>query len=216
MSELYSVSGPGVQVGSSDESAGDAGLPVRLFDAGRDAEPARDTRERPRPIVRMADDDGAALVAWQKCWREGIAPSLTVPQLLALRFGLLADDGRLTQGSTTTPPPMECVKDWPVEAACSIAYALWQGDKLGTVGEVEEAWAHVCWQADVRLNEPAATRYFLNWYDDTPREEMRRDLLREVEREIDERAFDCMEAFKPLATAGPTEQLASALLVAGF
>ena len=35
--------------------------------------------------------------------------------------------------------------------------------------------------------EPAACRWFLNWYDDTPRDEVRRELLAEVELALAER-----------------------------
>ena len=42
-------------------------------------------------------------------------------------------------------------------------------------------------EADTRLGEPAAVRYFLNWFDDTPRDEMRRQLLAEVNRALAER-----------------------------
>ncbi len=48
----------------------------------------------------------------------------------------VSDDPRLTQGSTTTPPLM-CVQDWPVEAACVLGFCGWQGDGLETVAEVE-------------------------------------------------------------------------------
>jgi hypothetical protein len=107
--------------------------------------------------------------------------------LEALRDALQSDDTRLTQGSTTTPPPLMCVQDWPVEAACALGYCGWQGDNLETVGEVEEFFAKVCFEADQRLGEPAACRWFLNWFDDTPRNEMREDLLDEVERALVER-----------------------------
>ena len=69
---------------------------------------------------------------------------------------LTGDDPRLTQGSTTTPPPLMCVQDWPVEAACALGYCGWQGDELETVGEVEEFFARMCFEADQRLGEPAA------------------------------------------------------------
>jgi hypothetical protein len=82
---------------------------------------------------------------------------------------------------------MQCVLDWPVEGACVVGYCAWQGDGLDTVGEVEETFARVCFEADQRLGEPAAVRYFLNWYDDTPRDEMRRELLSEVNRALSER-----------------------------
>ena len=125
--------------------------------------------------------------AWRKVWREGLAPLLSTRGLEALKRGLLRDDVRLTQGATTTPPPMQCVLDWPVEGACVVGYCAWQGDGMETVGEVEETFARVCFEADQRLGEPAAVRYFLNWYDDTPRDEMRKHLLAEVERALADR-----------------------------
>ena len=125
--------------------------------------------------------------AWRKVWREGLVPLLSTKGLEALKQALQRDDERLTQGATTTPPPMQCVLDWPVEGACVVGYCAWQGDGLETVGEVEETFARVCFEADQRLGEPAAVRYFLNWYDDTPRDEMRKQLLAEVERALQER-----------------------------
>ena len=125
--------------------------------------------------------------AWRKVWREGLVPLLSTKGLQALKRGLIRDDGRLTQGATTTPPPMQCVLDWPVEGACVVGYCAWQGDGLETVGEVEEVFARTCFEADQRLGEPAAVRYFLNWFDDTPRDDMRRELLAEVSRALAER-----------------------------
>ena len=125
--------------------------------------------------------------SWRTVWREGFAPVLSRRGLEALREALLVDDQRLSQGSTTTPPPLMCVQDWPVEAACALGYCGWQGEKLQTVGEVEEYFARCCFEADQRLGEAAACRWFLNWFDDTPREEMRQELLGEVERAIEER-----------------------------
>jgi len=125
--------------------------------------------------------------SWRLVWREGFAPVLSTTGLEALRDALLLDDPRLTQGSTTTPPPLMCVQDWPVEAACALGYCGWQGDTLDTVGQVEEFFARACFEADQRLGEPAACRWFLNWFDDTPRAQMRRDLLAEVELALAER-----------------------------
>jgi hypothetical protein len=122
--------------------------------------------------------------SWRLVWREGFVPVLPTTGLLALRDALQSDDPRLTQGSTTTPPPLLCVQDWLVEAACALGFCGWQGDGLGTVGEVEEFFARVCFEADQRLGEPAACRWFLNWFDDTPRDEMRRELLDEVDEAL--------------------------------
>ena len=125
--------------------------------------------------------------SWRLVWRDGLVPTLSTSGLTALRDALVRDDPRLTQGSTTTPPPLMCVQDWPVEAACALGFCGWQGDGLTTVGEVEEHFAKCCFDADTRLGAPAACRWFLNWSDDTPRAEMRRELLNEVELALRQR-----------------------------
>lgn len=120
----------------------------------------------------------------QHAWRAGIAPLLSFEALLALRQALLGDDPRLIQGATTSPPPLHCVAQWEVEAACALGYCGWQTNAGKTVEEVEGYFARMCFDADQRLGEPAAVRWFLNWFDDTPRAEMRRQLLDEIQREI--------------------------------
>src|SRR6185312_2440754 len=125
--------------------------------------------------------------SWRKVWREGVAPLLSTPALEALQRALQSDDARLVQGATTTPPPLQCVQDWPVEAACALGYCGWQGEGLESVAEVEEYFARLCFEVDQRLGEPAACRWFLNWFDETPRDEMRSLLLAEVHRTLAQR-----------------------------
>ncbi len=134
---------------------------------------------------------------WRMVWRNGFAPSLSNDGLLALRDALRGDDPRLVQGATTSPPPLLCVQDWPVEGCCALGFCGWQGDGLLTVGEVEAHFAKCCYEADRRLGEPAACRWFLNWFDDTPRTAMRKELLNEVERELSERGVDRDEVAVP-------------------
>jgi hypothetical protein len=126
--------------------------------------------------------------SWRLVWRKALAPRLSAPGLVALRQALLGDDERLLQGATTSPPPLMCVQDWEVEGACPIGFSGWQGDGLRTVGEVVEYFARVCIEVDQALGEPAACRYFLNWFDEQPRAEVRRGLLAEVKRELKRRA----------------------------
>ena len=126
--------------------------------------------------------------AWKTVWRDGFAPVLSEPGLKALCAALRQNDPRLTQGATTTPPPLMHVQDWPVEGACALGFCGWQGEGHGTVGEVEEYFAKCCFEADRRLGEPAACRWFLNWFDDTPRSVMVSELLREVERTLARRS----------------------------
>lgn len=122
--------------------------------------------------------------SWRIVWRNGFVPVLPVDGLKALAEALRTDDVRLTQGSTTTPPPLMCVADWPCEAGCALGYCgTIENGGFGeaTVGAVEEFFAKACFEADQRLGQPAACRWFLNWFDNTPRDEMRRELLAEVE-----------------------------------
>ncbi|MGF1578212.1 MAG: hypothetical protein ACFCD0_02490 [Gemmataceae bacterium] len=125
--------------------------------------------------------------SWRKVWRDGFGPFLPTTGLKALREALKCDDEQLIQGATTSPPPLQCVQDWPVESCCVIGFCFWQGEGLQTVAEIEEAFARTCFEADNALGEPAACRWFLNWYDETPREEMREEMLGEVELLLHER-----------------------------
>jgi hypothetical protein len=143
--------------------------------------------------------------SWRKVWRDGLAPLIGTTGLEALRTALSNDDARLLQGATTTPPPLVCVQDWPVEAACALGFCGWQGEGLESVAEVEEYFARLCFEVDQRLGEPAACRWFLNWFDETPRDEMRSLLLAEVNRTLARRRVS-----DPAARADASEQTAAA------
>lgn len=125
--------------------------------------------------------------SWRIVWRNGFAPGLSTKALEALRDALRNDDPRLVQGCTTKPPPLRCVADCPVSAADALAYCGWQGEGLETVGQVEKYFTLCCFDADENLGEPAGCRGFLSWYDDTPRDEMRRELLAEVRLTLEHR-----------------------------
>jgi hypothetical protein len=127
------------------------------------------------------------LASWQRVWREGFAPNLTTAGLEALRQGLAQDDPALVQAATIDPPPLLPMTELPAEAACAVAYAGWQGDCLTTVAEVEEFFARTCYAAEQLLGEAGACRWFMNWHDETPRAEMRRQLLEEVSQVLAER-----------------------------
>lgn len=140
---------------------------------------------------------------WRKAWRVGFAPLFSDGLLWQLLEACETDDVRLTQGSTTTPPPLMCVADWPVEAACALGFlgacdnGGFDKDRNGkpvancktpaTVGKAEEFFAKACFDADQRVGEPAACRWFLNWFDDQPREVMRAELAAEIRRELNRR-----------------------------
>lgn len=123
---------------------------------------------------------------WRRVWRGGFADAIPIGGLKALAEALRNKSAKLIQGGTTVPPPIMFVHDWKVEQCCGIAYCGWknQDSPLTTVGEVEEFFSRVCFEADTRLGEPAACRHFINWFDNTPRDQMIAELLVEVEASI--------------------------------
>jgi hypothetical protein len=131
---------------------------------------------------------------WRKVWRHGVVPQVSTGGLEALQKALQGNDERLLQGATTSPPPLHCVRDRAVEGACVIGYCGWQGDGLRTVAEVEGYFARVCFAVDMTLGEPAACRWFLNWFDGASRQEVRALLLSEVTRTLTERLCDATAA----------------------
>jgi hypothetical protein len=134
---------------------------------------------------------------WRETWRRGVAPLLPTRGLEALALALTSDDARLLQGATTSPPSLKCVWDWPVEAACLLAYPMWRLAGDYTVGDCEADFASLCFQIDEALGEPAGCRHLMNWFDDTPRDRMRRELLPEVLHVIEQRRAQDGQAVAP-------------------
>src|SRR5262249_42797863 len=104
--------------------------------------------------------------SWRKAFRDGIAPSLSNAALEALATALELDDPRLIQGATTVPSPLPAVSSWPVEGACALGFAGWQGEQLETVGAVEDYFCKMCMDVDFTFGEPAAVRWLLNFFDE--------------------------------------------------
>jgi hypothetical protein len=130
----------------------------------------------------------AAPELWRRQWRAGVAPALSTPGLEALARGLRRDDPALLQGMTAYPDYLRHARAWgahdPCEGACAIAYAAWKGDGVTDTGAVSGAFLAVCHRAESALGVPGAPSAFLDWYDRTPRGEMRAALLPEVELEL--------------------------------
>jgi hypothetical protein len=74
-----------------------------------------------------------------------------------------------------------------VEAACAIGYCGWHGEEIEQVGSVEEYFAKTCYACDCALRDPAGCRWFLNWFDEAPRDEVRRELSAEIAENIRDR-----------------------------
>src|SRR6266404_2857675 len=138
---------------------------------------------------RIMNTSTINLTAWQRAWRDGIVPQLTIAGLQGLKAALERDDPCLITGATTFPPPLQCVTDWPVERCCPLCYALLDGKQPHevSVGLLEDRFAAACYRADQLLGEPAAVRYFLNQVDGWSREELRQNLLPEIKLALAQR-----------------------------
>lgn len=124
------------------------------------------------------------MTSYETVFKRGFAPGLSDAQLESLRSALAADDPRVIQGATTTPPPLRAVQDWPVQATCPITWTGWQGGQnpdCTTVGAAEEHFARLCFEADRRLGEEAACRWYLNAVDDLPRDEIWAETIRMID-----------------------------------
>jgi len=117
---------------------------------------------------------------WRKVWRNGLVPQLSTNELLALKHGLETDDPKLVQGITTSPPAIDIFATSQVEFCCGLTYSSWKGENKTTVAEADARYTQLCQNTDELLGEPGVSRFFLNWFDETPRVEMRRQLLTEV------------------------------------
>jgi hypothetical protein len=135
---------------------------------------------------------------WLKVWRDGFQPQATGAALLLLRLRLqkqeidpLEDlgnqDCRLLRGTTTYPPALGGMLDWPCDAGCAVTTLALTEDRA-TVEQANNAFGRMCLEADRRLGEEAACRWFLNFYDQAPWPVVRAGLLAELDQEIDRRA----------------------------
>lgn len=125
--------------------------------------------------------------SWRLVWREGIAPNLPLLGLLLAARALAENSVEIVQGATTSPPPLLALVDQPAQAADLISFCNWKGWLLQTIGEIEEAFSQVCYDCDYQIGEPAACRWFLNWWDDSDRTVLRVEMDYEIKREIERR-----------------------------
>ena len=123
---------------------------------------------------------------WRVAWRVGIAPCLPTAGLRHLRDALRADDGRLIQGRTVSPTLLESedAGHEPCMGACAIGFAGWKGLGLSSVFTLNEWFAATVNRAGELLPERYVPQFFTRWFDETPRAEMIRELLPEVERSL--------------------------------
>jgi hypothetical protein len=130
--------------------------------------------------IHLVCDD--QLETWRLVWRRGLVPQLSTQGLQGLAKALEEDWPSLISGNTMTPPPLACMANEAVEGCCPLCFGLLDGLRptAVSVGPLEERFAEACFKCSQLLGYPAAIRDWLNWVDETPREEMRKQLLIEV------------------------------------
>jgi len=132
---------------------------------------------------------------WKRVWRRGIAPLCSTATLRKLEQVLESDSPQLTQGDTVRPYPV-IYKSLPInhpsqpcnsapDAACLIAWIGWQGGEA-TLTKTKDvaAWFGHATEKIVALVGFDEFCVFLNWFDETPRPDMRHLLLEEVRRSL--------------------------------
>ena len=121
--------------------------------------------------------------SWREVFRKAFVKVAPKEGLQSLYQALQDDDQRLIQGQSTEPAPLMSLQGHPVEGACMIGYCAWRGGEgdVKTVGETEEAFADLVWKCDQIMGGHAESRWLLQYWDDTPREDARRELIKELE-----------------------------------
>jgi hypothetical protein len=117
-------------------------------------------------------------------FQAGIAPRLGAAALEALRDALQRDDPALVQRETTHPSSNEHPYCEECLGACGVAYGLWKSLCLYNIGDVERRFTKLCCSVDAQMGAGSSTRW-LNHYDETPRQEMRAELLPQVVKAIE-------------------------------
>lgn len=116
----------------------------------------------------------------RRVFAEGFAPLMSWEHLMSLHDALADGCDWLLQNATTQPPCTQETMDALCRSACAIAF----GGLGSSVGYAESEYSRLCYECDCRLGEPAACRYFLDWYDGASREVMRGELLTLVNKEL--------------------------------
>lgn len=151
---------------------------------------------------------------WRYVLREGYLPLLTDPELEALRKAVQGNDPRLIQGKTVAASAWSWLFGSEVGGACLLTYPGWQCDGLWLTSQVENRFQEISVRINCALGlfdagplgHPgkhvwASSALVAYWYDATPREEVFRELLPEINREQARRAgwpVDALGAVQPL------------------
>ncbi len=140
---------------------------------------------------------------WRFIFRKGFAPLLSFSALEALKSGIQQDDPALLQGCVVFPKLIPGFWDVPAVATGLLAYIGKEGEGLFSVAEVTEFHNRLKEAAAQKLGAVNIAQGFIEWFDKTPRQLMRKELLKEVRREIKARKV----TIKSQVTINPSSPL---------
>ncbi len=114
------------------------------------------------------------MTPYETAWREGFALVLPAAGIKKLRAALEHNDHSLVQHHAACPVGRG---DDPCTAADAIGFTVWVRGE--TVDQVGLKWLNAFVEVVKRTGDAAA---FVVWYDGTPRDEMRRELSRLIDK----------------------------------
>jgi hypothetical protein len=136
---------------------------------------------------------------WRIAWRDCIAPLMSERALKVLAEALETDDQRLVQSGTVVPDGHPMLAEREPTGACAIGLMGWLGYELRTAEKVIDFFERTSERAihnaillaqdrgeDNKQQRTGAAMMgdFLEWFDSSPRDQMRFDLLQEVWRSL--------------------------------
>lgn len=109
--------------------------------------------------------------SWRTIWREILANELPTAGLEALATALEEDRQTLVQGRTVSW--VECGAGRMLIGACGIGYPFWAESHNVRPSEIELMFSRICMIVDAFYGDPGRCRFWINWFDQTDRLQMR-------------------------------------------
>lgn len=128
----------------------------------------------------------APIEPWRRILRQGLLPSLLAIELRELRIGLVNDSPRIQQCAITilTIPGRDLCRPESIQYACPLGFAIWRGGTRPKEGGVEDRYQTILRRCKHKLKHDWDHVPYLNWELTCSRDELRRELIAEIDREL--------------------------------
>lgn len=119
--------------------------------------------------------------ATRRVFHEGFVPLLKDEELWVLKGWLTMAPERFKQGYTLYPVPTPAEEPYMMPDCGCLITNIGRINMLKYADELYEYFARMCYNIDQNMGEPSAVRYLLNWYDDSPWEDVKNGSIEELE-----------------------------------